>query len=125
MIKSPIVGNKFSEKQLLAIELLATGDYSHQDAATKVGVCPETISNWKKNYQFIDAIIQSSRELLKSELPTLYNRGMAFAKEGSVGHFNTILDHITKLEASKANTGQTISFSWEVEDEDNNPLQTP
>lgn len=119
MIKSPIVGDVFTAIQLQAIELLAIGDLSHQEIATQIGVTPQTISNWKRNYQFTDAIINRSREILKEGLPILYKHAMKYAQDGSVGYFRTLLEHMEKLESQQATrAGAQITFTWDVDDAD-------
>jgi DNA-binding CsgD family transcriptional regulator len=111
-MRGVIVGKLFTQKQLQAIELLATGEHSNQDVAAAVKVTPSTISHWKQNYQFIDAIIRRAREMLKEALPDLYMAGVKQAKTGSAPHLKIILDHLERLENLRSDTG-TIVFKWE------------
>jgi hypothetical protein len=114
------VGDQFTPQQLEAIELFATGEYKCQEVAAKVGVNPTTISQWRKNYQFIDAVIRRSRELLKSCIPELYSSGVLEATKGSAPHLKIILEHIEKLENIRAETTGVITFKW-----DEGPTESP
>lgn len=113
-------GKKWSPAQLAAIELFAAGAHKCQEVAKEVGVNPTTISNWRKNYQFIDAILVRAREMLRERLPDLYNSGVNEACKGSSAHLKIILDHIEKLENIRSEVADhMITFKWE--DNGNNP----
>jgi cob(I)alamin adenosyltransferase len=115
------VGNNWTNQQLKAIELFATGHYKCSEVAKMAGVCNETISKWRSNYQFIEAIIKRSREELKAALPDLYQIGLKEAKNGSSAHLRILLEHIEKLEELGKKTPGRITFTW-TEDEDSTEL---
>lgn len=109
------VGKKFNARQLRAIELFAIGSYSCQDIASDIGVTNKTISVWRRNSQFMDAIITRAREILKESLPELYNVALDESVKGSPQFLKIILDHLDKLEATKAmKSDSTITFKWDI-----------
>ena len=118
------IESKFTNKQINAIELMASGAYTHKKVAEAIGVSPETISHWKQNYLFTDAIIKRSREMLKESLPELYKIGLLKARDGSFGHFSTLLEHIIELEKlSESSKHARLTFTWET-DADTAEIQT-
>ena len=109
------VGDRFNKRQLEAIELFATGEYTCGKVAKEVGVNPCTISAWRKNSQFMDAIIERSRELLKEALPAIYNKASDEAIKGSAQFVKILLDHLEKLEHEKTQRADaTIVFKWDI-----------
>lgn len=106
-------GNNFSPEQIIVLDLLADG-VSCQDAATAVNIIPGTISRWKRNKQFTDAIVERARDKLKESLPDLYKIAVDTAKKGSATHLKIILDHLDNLEAlSSKNSDYNITFTWD------------
>ena len=124
-LRGVTVGNNFSPKQLEAIELFATGEHTCSAIAAKIEVTPGTISSWRKNPQFIDAIIDAARGILKEAIPSLYKLGLKSALDGDLGYFKTIIEHIDKLEEHRAlKSSRTITFTWE-KDADKDTIPTP
>lgn len=117
------VGNNFSLQQLQSIELFATGEYNCGQVAEQVGVTPQTISTWRRNYQYMDAIYQKAKEHLKSQLPEIYKAATKKAKDGSHQHIKIILDHLENLEKmTTKNTQGSFTFTWDIENADSNSL---
>lgn len=115
--KGDCIGNDWSPQQIEAIELFSTGELNCTEIATKLGVNPCTVSAWRKNSQFIDAIIDKARENLKGTLPQLYKVGLAAALKGDLGFFKTVIEHIEKLEEHKAlKSTRQITFTWDTDD---------
>lgn len=114
----------WSRKQLKAIELLAeTTELQQKEIACEVGVSETTFRKWKRNPEFIQAVITRSRELVKEALPDIYKSLSNNAKKGEPQHIKIVLDHLEKLEQmrEKANEG-SITFTWrtpEIQEEEN------
>lgn len=108
------VGNDFDEKQILAIDLLAEG-YNMTQVAEQIGVSLSTISRWKNNPSFMNAIVEKAREILKMELPSIYKAAIAGAKKGSAQHIKILIDHLDNLEKQAVDlTGKQITFTWDI-----------
>jgi len=116
------VGNTFSPKQLEAIEMFATGEYNCTQVAEIIEVASQTISTWRKNYQFMDAIYKRAKELLKDALPEIYKSTKKKAIEGNPAHIKIILDHIEYLEKVVSEKNQaSFTFTWDL-NADNNSI---
>lgn len=114
------VGNDFSPQQLEAISLFATGQYNCTEVAERVGVTVQTISTWRKNYQFMDEIYNQAKQQLKNKIPEIYKATVDKATKGSHQHIKLILDHLEYIEKihSKANKA-SISFTWDIDEHSN------
>lgn len=117
-------GNDWSEPQAKAIEMLADGALC-KDVAEAVNVNVSTISKWKRNPQFIDAVVSAAKDNLRAELPSMYKAAANKAKAGNHNHLRIILDHLDRLEEmSKQSSEKSITFKWEVHG-DNDSVPTP
>jgi hypothetical protein len=101
----------FTPKQLKAIELLAQGELSGEAITVELKMSRSNLCRWKKDPDFMQAIVERSRQLLKETLPQIYKSLTNNSKKGSHNHIKVYLDHLEKLEEAKANTG-TITFIW-------------
>lgn len=107
-------GQKFTQRQVRAIELLATGA-SIKDCLAKVGVSQPTLYRWRRNPLFMDAVTQSARDQLHDILPSVYRQIAKQAATGDYQFCKLLLDHLDKLEDMKSKATQgTISFTWET-----------
>lgn len=104
----------WSNKRLKAIELLAQGGMTHSEVAEAIGISPRTLSTWKTKPDFVDAIINRSRELIRAELPSIYSQLKKKSISGSHQHIKILFDHLDKLEEmqSKVSSNQ-ITITWE------------
>lgn len=115
------VGNNFSPQQLEAIEMFATGS-SCVEVAEQIGVAVQTISTWRKNFQFMDAIYARAKQILKDSIPEIYKATINKAKSGSHQHIKIILDHLDNLDKlQKSKNVNTFTFTWDT-DADNNTI---
>ena len=115
-------GNNFDEKQLLAIEEFAAGA-DCTSVATLLSVANSTISRWRANPFFLQAIVEKARDNLRLELPNIYKIAASNAKTGSVQHIKIILDHLDNLERLHVERAdKQIVFTWGTDD--SNPVQT-
>lgn len=113
MIKSKDYGNEWTSQQLEAIELLASGDLNMTEIYTKLNICHDTLWRWRKNPQFMDAVIAKSREDLKNYLPEVYGKLKEKAKEGDWHHIKIMLEHLDKLEETRSKLSvSSITFTW-------------
>lgn len=111
-----LIGDNFDEKQLLAIDLLAQG-YNNTETAEEIKVSVSTISRWKNNSAFLNAIVNKARELLKLELPAIYRSASKNAIKGSAQHTKILLDHLDNLEKQAVDlSGKTITFTWDIKE---------
>ena len=111
----------WNTKQLEAIELLAKGGENNSKVAEAVGVCANTITNWKNNPNFMDAVIDRSRELLKGRLTNIYDALAKKAEEGSYQHIKILLEHLDNLDKHRALcSASTITFMWNLASEHQN-----
>lgn len=114
------VGNNFSPQQLESIELFATGEYNCSQVAEKIGVTIQTISTWRRNYQYMNAICEKAKTILKSHLPEIYKTAAKKAKEGSHQHIKIILDHIENIEKlTKKSNQASFTFTWDLDADSN------
>jgi transposase len=115
-MKGTTVGDNFSPDQIEAIELMADGMLC-EDVAQRLNVQPCTISRWRRNNQFMEAIVSRAREKLRDKLPTMYRVAANRAEEGSHAHLKIILDHLDNLETlASRNQDYNITFTWKPDD---------
>jgi transposase-like protein len=104
-------------KQIEAVELFATTDRTCQDIAIQLDVSPNTLSNWRRDYEFNEEVLKRARTLLRCELPAVYRVLLKNAKEGKITHIQTLLNHLERLESIlEASRRGNIAFLWDIED---------
>ena len=109
------VGKEFSPQQLLAIELFATGKYNCTQVASQVQVSTVTISTWRRNQQFMEAIYNSAKLALRDIVPQIYKVASEEALKGKFQHIKIILDHLDNLDKNtKSDNTSSISFTWDI-----------
>lgn len=109
--------NLLSAKQIEAVELLSTGLQTCEQIATVIGVVPQTISKWRHDPEFTSTVIQRAQEHIKHALPDVYRILVQKAREGSIMHIRTLLEHIDNITAVDAIAKhEAVSFAW-LEDE--------
>lgn len=101
----------FTVKQKKGLELLAVGQMSQEEIAQEIGVNPSTISKWKKDQKFMEAVLERARVLLKQSMPEVYRSLKNGAKSGNDRHIKIYLDHLEKLEEIRAGKA-SITFTW-------------
>ena len=107
---------KLNYKQLQAIDLYAIG-MKGTDIAEQVGVIPGTLSRWRQDPEFMEAINNKAKACLKDSLPAIYQTLISKAKSGSYPHARLILDHLDNLQKNIAETSdQTLTFTWKQHD---------
>lgn len=110
---------KFPKKRLKAIELLAAGG-KHNEVAAECGIACKTLYLWKRDPDFVDAVVNRARELMKSELSSVYNKLTQKATEGSHQHIKILLDHLDRLEEMRTQAASnTVTFVWQTPDANN------
>jgi hypothetical protein len=115
-LKAKGTGNDFSPQQLEAIELLSNGDLNLSEIQAKLDISADTLWRWRKNPQFMDAVISSSRNNLRNELPIIYKKLHEKSSEGDWHHIKILLDHLDKLEENKNKSSfSSITFTWGVD----------
>jgi len=108
----------YSSKRLKAIELLAHGGLTHEEVANEVGISSRTLSNWKNKPDFINAIIDRSRALIKAELPQIYSSLKKRCVKGSAQHMKILFDHLDKLEEMQSMvSANSITVIWKNQDD--------
>ena len=108
-----MAGKDFTDKQLMAIDLLSQG-VMQKDIQEQLDVSHNTLWKWKKNPQFMDAVVESSRTCLKDALPSIYSVLATKAIEGSSQHIKILLEHLEKIEEERTKYAETaITFTWE------------
>ena len=108
-----MTGKDFTDKQLMTIEMLAQGKQQIEIQA-ELDVSHTAIWTWKKNPQFMDAIIEAARDNLKGQLPDIYSKLTAEALTGNHRHIKILLDHLEKLEEERTKySSGSITFTWE------------
>ena len=98
-------------KKAKCIELLALGVLKQTEIAKELGVADSTICRWKKDPEFMEHVISRARCVLKESLPEVYKALRAGSKSGNDRHIKLLLDHLEKLEETKAGIS-TVSFTW-------------
>jgi len=120
-MKTPGLKAEWSTEQQTAIQLLAEGGHSYEEIAPLCKVSTHTIYNWRKDPRFMDEVIARARQLLKHNLPDIYNSLIHKAKKGNPRHIELVLKHLEKLEEMKAKYAEnSITFTWEAPYVDNN-----
>jgi transposase-like protein len=106
------------KKKLEAIELLAAGGMSFVDVAETVGVTQKTLRQWRKEPEFGQMVLDSSRALIKENMPDIYNVLLSKAKKGDTQALKLWIEHSERLEqlANVAQQGH-ISFTWRSNDQ--------
>ena len=87
----------FTANQIKAIEWLATSKYDRSPPtqallADSLGVRPETITRWKREQEFNEAVTARARELLGDDLPEIYGALRREANAGSFQHIKLALE---------------------------------
>ena len=108
-----LVGNKFSVRQVKAIGLFAAGTHNCTQVAEEVEVSQATISKWRRNDQFMDAIFDEAKRQLRADLPNIYKVTKDFALKGNYQHIKIILEHLDSLDTHRRDSG-TVTFSWDM-----------
>lgn len=107
---------EFSVRQHKAIELLAAGDMTYTQIADTLKIARSTLHQWRQMRDFMDAVIQRARELIREALPELYNAAIREAKAGKHAYFKTLLEHVDRLEQMANETKERhIVFVWDGE----------
>lgn len=108
---------KFTKKHLEAIELFAQGKKG-TEVSDEIDVIPGTLSRWKQDPEFVQAIYLRAKDLLKDALPEIYKALVVKATAGSYPHARLILDHLDNLEKNALqSTEQSLTFTWSGVDE--------
>ena len=117
------VGNTWTKPQLRAIEYLADGRFTQADIEKKISISRTTLWQWKKNPQFMDAVIARAYERVQEHMPRILTNLAERASTGSVGHIRILLDHLEKLEKTRSDySDHAINFTWKDEwEEDEQP----
>ena len=90
---------KYSQAQLLAIEIMATDpSISLTSVAKKLNIERKTLHNWMGNITFIDQLYKRYMEISGVELPAVIAAMIEEAKAGNVQAGRLILEHYGKLE---------------------------
>lgn len=103
----------FDVNKRKAIELLAEGNLSQNKIAELIGIYPQTLSKWKTQQNFMEAVVLIAQENLKAQLPAVYKELAQEAKRGNHKHIKILLDHLASLEKSRDQIA-TITFSFEA-----------
>ena len=111
-----LVGKDFSPRQLKAIELFATGEYNCTQVAELVKVSNVTISKWRRNTQFMDAIYTAAKLALRNIVPQIYKAAITEALSGKFQHIKILLDHLDNLDKESNKNVNGITISWNNED---------
>lgn len=87
----------YTANQIAVIEWLATSKFDRKPMtqallADQLGVHEKTISRWKQLPGFTEAVIDRSRELLKSNLPEIYGALNREAEKGSFQHIKLVME---------------------------------
>ena len=103
---------KLPEKQL-AVELFASQpNMTVSEIAIQVGVTPKTMSNWRQDPKFIDAVYERYMELFGAELPAVLNAMIREGKSGNVQAARLVLEHSGKLVKNVNVTVQSPFEKW-------------
>lgn len=119
-------GDRWTRKQMLAIEYLAAGDETIEDIAEEIGVTRSTIWRWRKNPLFTEAVLVRAREMVKEELPQVYSALRRNARGGDARHIKILLDHVNEIEdRDRGYSSGSITFTWkDTWDEDDSVDQS-
>ena len=101
------------DKKAQAIELLALSpDVKLKDIAEKLEIAPETLSRWKRDPQFVDAIYDRYMVEFGSELPHVLKAMIREAKSGNVQAGRLVLEHSGKLVKNVNHTLDSPFDKW-------------
>lgn len=87
MIVQGVDINKFDEKQLMAIEILAQPKrkgMTYEEIAEHVGVDVRTLFRWRQKPEFVEAITKRAMLNLHTDLPEVFDANLRRAKVGEV-----------------------------------------
>jgi AcrR family transcriptional regulator len=106
---------KFNGKQIQAIELLAKGDLTTVKISQELGIGRRTLYQWRKQREFMDAVIYRARQMIREQLPELYRSAVKEAKKGKHSYFKTLLEHVDRLEQFERDVSDRhIVFEWNI-----------
>ena len=90
---------KYSQAQLLAIEIMATNpSISNTELSKKLNIERKTLHNWMGNVNFVDQLYKRYMEISGVELPAVIKATIEEAKAGNVQAARLVLEHFGKLE---------------------------
>ena len=93
--------NQFSDKQKVAIEYIAANPgITNKELATLIKSKTRTVSGWRTNVKFIDAIYDRFMEVTGRELPALVLALIEEGKQGNVKAIELALKHFGKFQDS-------------------------
>ena len=93
--------NQFSDKQKVAIEYIAANPgITNKELATLIKSKTRTVSGWRTNVKFIDAIYDRFMEVTGKELPALIMALIEEGKQGNVKAIELALKHFGKFQDS-------------------------
>ncbi len=117
MVKGTVIDNNFSPTQLEAIELFAQGILNCSQIAEQLNVSPSTLTNWRRNQYFMEAVVSRSRELLRHALPEIYKVAIDKSVKGDHKHIKILLDHLDNIDKTKIEKNHaSITFVWDMND---------
>ena len=91
----------FNDKQKVTIEYIASKPgITNQELSALIKVNPKTISSWRNNPKFIDAIYDRFMEVTGKELPALVLALIEEGKQGNVKAIELALKHFGKFQDS-------------------------
>ena len=103
---------KLPQKQL-AVELFATQpEMGVSEVALQVGVTPKTMSNWRQDPKFMDAVYERYMVEFGGELPAVLNAMIREGKSGNVQAARLVLEHSGKLVKNINVTVQSPFEKW-------------
>ena len=93
---APIHSDNWTAPQLrfqrwLALPKAARSPRTQKALAEKIGVCEDTLTDWKHLPGFRDAVGALAREYVKDDIPDILYAIRRDAKKGSVAHINMAL----------------------------------
>ncbi len=87
---------------------------THELLAPEIGVCNATLSRWKKQDGWNEAVNDIARNAVGEHLPEVYGALLREAEKGEIQHIRTVLELTGEM--SRAGTGDnplTIRFAWQ------------
>jgi len=112
----PAALEQFTGCQLKAIELLAKGDMNMVQICQELDIHRTTLYSWRKKSQFVEAVIVRARQLIRVNLPEVYNALTEQAKDGNIAGIKLVLEHLERLEELKTEAAESeLSFTWDTE----------
>ena len=89
---------KFKLPKQVAIDYIATHiSATNKDIANLVGISVQTLANWRKDPDFVDAIYKKYMTCAGNQLPLVTQALIDEAKSGNVQAAKVILEHFGKL----------------------------